>query len=109
MSASIMDGTKYLYAEQLKGKSVSLTIKAITGDVEFTDTRGQKNIGFDVEFAETKKVLGVTGITIRRQLAIACGTDDPAAMVGKKVTLYPVASKKAVSGQAIRIRTEGAA
>jgi hypothetical protein len=59
MSASIMDGTRYLYAEQLKGRSVTLTIKAITGDVEFTDTRGKKNIGYDVEFAETKKVLGV--------------------------------------------------
>jgi hypothetical protein len=56
-----MDGTRYLYAEQLKGKSVSLTIKAITGGVEFTDTRGKKNVGFDVEFAETKKVFGVTG------------------------------------------------
>ncbi len=106
MSASIMDGTRYLYAEQLKGRSVTLTIKAITGDVEFTDTRGKKNVGYDVEFAETKKVLGVTGITIRRQLATACGTEVPQEMVGKKITLYPVASAKAVTGQAIRVKTE---
>jgi hypothetical protein len=29
-------------------------------------------------------------------------------MVGKKITLYPVRSAKSVSGQAIRIKTEGA-
>lgn len=103
---SILDGTKYLYAEQLRNKSVALTIKAITGGVEFTDTRGQKNEGFDVSFAETQKILGVTGITVRRQLALACGTDDPEQMIGKRITLYPVRSAKSVSGQAIRIKTE---
>jgi hypothetical protein len=107
MSNSIMDGTKYLYAEQLKNKTETLTIKSIIGGVEFIDLRGQKNVGFDIEFVETKKILGVTGITLRRQLTIACGTDDPAGMVGKKISLYPVASRKALTGQAIRIRTGG--
>ena len=105
---SILDGAKYLYAEQLRNKSVTLTIKAISGGIEFTDTRGGKSEGFDVQFAETQKILGITGITVRRQLALACGTDDPEQMVGKKITLYPVRSAKSVSGQAIRIKTEGA-
>lgn len=101
--SSIYDGTKYLYAEQLKGKRVPLTIKAVTGGVEFDDGRGKKSQGFDVAFTETEKVLGVTGITVRRQLAMACGTDDPAGMVGKKVVLYPVKSAKSATGQAIRV------
>lgn len=101
--SSIYDGTKYLYAEQLKGKRVTLTIKAVTGGVEFDDGRGKKTQGFDISFAETEKILGITGITVRRQLAMACGTDDPAGMVGKKVVLYPVKSAKSATGQAIRI------
>ncbi len=101
--SSIYDGTRYLYAEQLKGKRINLTIKAVMGGVEFCDSRGQKTVGFDITFNETEKVLGMTGITVRRQLVMATGTDDPAAMVGKKITLYPVKSAKSATGQAIRI------
>jgi len=105
MSDSIYDGLKYLYAEQLKGKEVTLTIKAINGGIEFVDNRGGKSIGHDIMFAETEKILGVTGVTVKRQLAQATGTEKPEEMVGKKITLYPVESKKATTGQAIRIRT----
>jgi hypothetical protein len=101
--SSIYDGTKYLYAEQLKGKRVNLTIKSATGGIEFDDGRGKKSTGFDIAFEETPKILGITGITVRRQLAMACGTDDPAAMTGKKITLYAVKSAKSATGQAIRI------
>ncbi len=101
--ASIYDGCRYLYAEMLKGKRVSLTIKSVVGGVEFCDNRGAKTQGFDVVFNETDKVLGMTGITVRRQLFMATGTDDPSAMVGKKITLYSVKSAKSATGQAIRI------
>jgi hypothetical protein len=87
----------------LKGKRVSLTIKSVVGGVEFCDNRGAKTQGFDVVFNETDKVLGMTGITVRRQLFMATGTDDPSAMVGKKITLYSVKSAKSATGQAIRI------
>jgi hypothetical protein len=103
MSGSIYDGTKYLYAEQLKGKRVTLTIKEVKGGIEFVDQRGGKNVGFDVSFVETDKVLGVTGITVRRQMFMATGTDDPGAMAGKKVTLYSVKSAKSATGLAIRV------
>jgi hypothetical protein len=104
MSDSIYDGVKYLYAEQLKGKEVTLTIKAIKGDVEFIDSTGRKNIGHDVQFAETEKILGLTGVTVKRQLYMATGTEKPSEMAGKKITLYPVKSAKAATGVAIRIR-----
>jgi hypothetical protein len=102
--SSIYDGAKYLYAEQLKGKNFNLTIKAVTGGIEFDDGRGKKTQGFDIAFAETEKILGVTGITVRRQLAMATGTDDPAAMAGKKITLYAVKSARSATGQAIRVK-----
>jgi hypothetical protein len=101
--SSIYDGSKYLYAEMLKGKRVSLTIKSVTGGIEFDDGRGKKSTGFDLAFEETPKILGITGITVRRQLAMSCGTDDPAGMVGKKIVLYAVKSTRSATGLAIRI------
>lgn len=101
--SSIYDGMKYLYAENLKGKRVSLTIKAVTGGVKFVDSRGGSNIGFDITFAETDKVFGVTGSTVRRQLFMATGTEDPEQMVSKKITLYSVKSQKSATGLALRV------
>jgi hypothetical protein len=103
---SIFDGCKYLYAENLKGKKFKLTIKAVNGGIEFTDPSGRKNTGFDVAFNETDKVLGITGVTVRRQLAQVTGTDNPAEMVGKSIVVYAVDSKKSVTGKAIRITGE---
>lgn len=101
---SIYDGLKYLYAEQLKGREVTLTIASITMGVEFVDVRGGKALGFDMHFKETDKILGVTGSTIRRQIATATGEDEPTKLIGKKITLYPVKSVKAATGQAIRVK-----
>lgn len=100
--ASIYDGLRYIYAEQLKGKRVTLTIKAVTG-AEFCDTRGMKSKGFDLAFNETDKVFGIVGSTVRRQVYMATGTEDPAAMIGKKITLYPIKSAKSATGVAIRV------
>lgn len=104
---SIFDGVKYLYAESLKGREVTLTIKSVTGGVEFTDNNGKKNRGFDIAFEKTDKVLGVCGVTVRRQLASACGTDDVTQWAGKQITLFPVPSRKAATGQAIRVKCNG--
>ena len=104
MSDSIYDGVKYMYAEQLKGKAVVLTIKSVTGGVDFCDNMGKKSKGFDVAFDGTAKLLGITGVTVRRQLCMATGTEKPSEMAGKRITLFPVASAKAATGQAIRIR-----
>lgn len=99
---SIFDGMSYLYAEQLKGRRVTLTIKEVVAQ-EIIGDGGRKSMGFAVGFAETPKKLVVSGATVRRQIALACGTDDPGEMVGKQVTLYPVPSSRSVSGQAIRV------
>lgn len=103
---SIYDELEYLYGENLKGKRWPLTIKAVTPE-EITGDGGRKSKGYCVAFSETPKKLIVSGRTVTRQLALATQTDSPAAMVGKKITLYPVESTRSVSGQAIRIDTKG--
>lgn len=106
---SIFDGVKYLYAEALKGQQVTLTIKSVVGGIEFIDGTGRKNKGFDIAFEKTDKVLGVCGVTVRRQLACALGTDDVNQWPGKKITVYPAPSRKAATGQAIRVKCDGGA
>ena len=93
---------EYLYAEQLKGKRVTLAIKGVE-EREIIGDGGRKNTGFVISFEGTPRKLAVTGATVRRQLAMACGTEIPDEFIGKKVTLYPVKSTRSISGQAIRI------
>ena len=102
MTESIYDGLDHIYAEQLKNKRVKLTIKSVTGGAEFI-CNGRKNVGFDIAFEETDKKLGVTSATVRRQIFMATGTEDPAKMAGKKIVLYPVESARSATGQAIRV------
>ena len=99
---SIFTGMEYLYAEQLKGKRVTLTIKGVD-QREIIGDGGRKSTGFAVSFNETPKKLIVAGATVRRQIAMACGSENPDDYAGKQITLYPVASSRSVSGQAIRV------
>jgi hypothetical protein len=106
---SIYDDLEYLYAENLKGKRVTLTIKSVkSGAKFFCPQSNTTNTGYDVEFVETPKKLGITGTTIRRQLGIAAGTDDPNEMGGKKIILFSMKSQKSATGIAIRIAKVGA-
>jgi len=101
---SIYEGLPYIYAEQLKGKRVTLTIKSVKYGAKFHEphTHDEK-IGFDIAFEETPKLLGMTGVTVRRQLYVATGTEDTDKMAGKSIVLYPIESSRSATGQAIRI------
>jgi len=99
---SIFDGMKYLYAEQLKGKRVGLTIKKVEPK-EIVGDGGRTSRGWEFSFVETNRLFAVTGATVRRQIAMATGTEDPSEMVGKKIILYSIKSTRSVSGQAIRV------
>ena len=99
---SIYDGLKYLYAEQLNGKRITLKIKKLVGGIDFVNPAGKQK-GFDIHFDKTDKVLGVAGTTVRRQLFMATGTENPDEMIGKEITLYPIESKRSATGLAIRI------
>ena len=103
----VTDTLKYIYGENLLGpdkqpRRYPVTIAEVITD-EFIDQRGAKSPGFSLVFKETKRMLGVTGVTVTRQLVMATGTESAKEMIGKKITLYPVPSKKSVSGWAVRI------
>lgn len=100
---SIMDGVKWIYGENVRDRKVRLTIAKVDPGAEFVDGNGRKTSGFSVAFAETPKCLGVTGVTIRRQLVMACGGEDYTKWAGKAVTLYGVPSKKSATGWTVRV------
>ena len=104
----ITENLKYIYGENLvkngRSTTATLTISGIVDD-EFMDGRtGKKTKGFSVQFKETRKMLGVTGSTVTRQLHVAVGTDDVKTAVGKQICLYAVESKKSATGWAVRVR-----
>jgi hypothetical protein len=100
--SSIYDGLKYLYAEQLKGKRVTLKIKGVKAE-SIKGDGGRESDGHVLSFEKTPKMLVVAGSTVKRQLAMATGTENPDEMVGKEITLYPTKSTRSISGLAIRI------
>ena len=100
--SNIYDKEKYLYAENLKGKRVKMKIKKIVMGAKFHSQAGTQE-GFDIHFEKTNKLLGVAGITVKRQLFMATGTEETEEMVGKEITLYPVKSNKSATGLAIRV------
>lgn len=100
MTASIFDGLKYIYAEQLKGKAVVLTIKSIA-PIEIVGDNGRKDIGFEMAFNETPKLYAFSGVTRRRTLASLFG-EDYSKYAGQKIKLYPAKSAKSASGLAIQ-------
>ena len=100
---SIFDGCKYLYAEQLKGKRATMTIKAIE-PMTIVGDGGREDEGFEVAFAETPKLYAFSCTTNRRMLSAIFGTEDYRAYVGKKIDLY---AAKVGKGQGIRFCKTG--
>ena len=86
---SIMDGTNYLYAEELLGKAHNLTIDKVV-PAEITGENGRKSLGFEVHFVGAKKPHAFTCVTNRRSLCAIFGTSDYAQYAGKRVQIYPV-------------------
>lgn len=98
---SIFDGCKYLYAEQLKDRRVTLTIKSVN-EITIVGDGGRKDKGYELEFVETPKRFAFSSMTVRRQLAMTLG-EDYENYPGKKVVLFAVKQAKSLSGKAIRI------
>lgn len=98
---SIFDGADFLYAEQLQGKRVTLTIKSVK-PLKIVGDGGRTDMGFEMAFEETPKKYAFAAKTVRRQIALALG-EDYEKYAGQKITLYPVKQAKSISGQAIRV------
>lgn len=105
----ITQNLRYIYGETLLDKAtgqpsrVTLTIKGIVDDTFMDGRTGSSTKGFSIQFEKTDKLLGVTGSTVTRQLFLAVGSDDVKDAVGKRITLYPVPSKKSATGWAVRV------
>lgn len=76
---------RFLHADQLKGRKVTVTVKDITME-ELEGEKGKK-LAVIFHFAESSKQLAVNktnGFCMKRMFG-----NDPNAWVGKRVTIYP--------------------
>ncbi len=84
---NILSDAEHLYAEDLGGKEVVLTVKSVERE-ETTDGRGGKVKKYTFRFAETPKAY-IPGIKVRRAIVAAVGSPDRHQIVGKRLILYP--------------------
>lgn len=93
----------YLYAFDLEGRDVTVTIAKVTGGT-LVGTGGKSNKKPILFFEKTQKGLALN-ITNAKTIAAMYGGFDDATWVGKRITLYP--TKTQFGGQemdCIRIR-----
>ena len=87
MDVRKMYDKEFIYAYDLEGKDVTVTIASVKGG-ELTGTGGKKTKKPVVYFEGTKKGLGLN-ITNARTIAGLYGSFDSEKWIGKKITLYP--------------------
>jgi len=111
------DNLRCLYAEDLKNRRITLTVAGVreTPKGARLFCHNEESAAFDVAFKETDKDGKTPYIqipapnkfgkrtTLLRQYVMVCGGDPCSDHAGRKVTLYPVESKKSQTGQAIRV------
>ena len=105
-----------LYAEMLKGKSVTFTVESVRDSPDPLYCQGQESGAWDIIYAERDKegrklYLQIPKMnkhgkctTILRQFALICGSNPSNECAGKRIEHYPVESKKSAVGKAIRLR-----
>ena len=104
-----------MYAEMLGGKRVTLEIASVRDAPDPLYCQGTSTGAWDVIFKQKDKggktlYLQVPepnkhgkSTALLRQYVMICGGTPSEKDVGTKITLYPIASKKSVTGEAIRI------
>ena len=111
------DNLRCLYAEDLKGKRITMTIGGVRETPKGAKLfcHNEESEAWDVAFAMRDKDGKTPYVqspqpnaygkrtTLLRQFVMATAGDPCAESVGKSVTLYPVESKKSTTGKAIRI------
>ena len=111
------DNLRCLYAEDLKRQRLTLTISAVRDTPKGARLfcHNEESEAWDVAFSAKGKDGKTPYIQIPspnkfgkrcsllRQYVMVCGGDPANEHAGKKITLYPTESKKAQTGQAIRI------
>lgn len=86
---NILSDAEHLYAEDLNGRDVTLTVKSITREeVKGGATGKAAEKRYTFRFVETPKAY-IPGVGVRRAICAACGTTDRAKIIGRKLVLYP--------------------
>lgn len=113
----IWENLRCLYAEDLRGKRVTLTIAGVRDTPKGARLFCQsgESEAWDVAFRESGKDGRTPYIQLPkpnnygkscgllRGFKVATGGEPTEEQVGKKVTLYPIKSTKSATGQAIRV------
>jgi hypothetical protein len=89
---NILSDAEHLYAEDLGGRDVTLTVKSITKEEVRGGGSGKADRKYTFAFAETPKKY-IAGVGVRRAICAACGTTDRKLIVGKRLTFYPTTCK----------------
>ena len=111
------DKLRCLYAEDLKGKRITMPIGGVRDTPKGARLfcHNAESEAWDVAFAVVDKDGKTPYIqvpkgnefgkrtTLLRQYVMACGGDPDPAQAGTELTLYPIDSKKSTTGKAIRI------
>lgn len=85
---NILSDAEHLYAEDLGGKEVTLTVDRVEKEEVKGGGSGRSGKKYTFHFRETPKGW-IPGIGVRRQICGALGTTDRKAMPGARLTLYP--------------------
>lgn len=99
---TVWDGVDKLYAEMLKGSSVTLTIQSVE-KCKVEAEPGKTKDGFRVTFSNAKRPWEFSAIVVRRQFTRAYGSDLLADYAGKQIVIYPENCKTKHSDFAIRV------
>ena len=85
---NILSDAEHLYAEDLQGKDVTLTIKSIGKEEPHGGGQGRGQKKYTFRFVETPKAY-IPGISVRRAIVAAIGSPDKNKIVGKRIVLFP--------------------
>jgi hypothetical protein len=86
---NILSDAAHLYAEDLGGRDVTLTVRSITKEEVRGGASGKATEKrYTFRFAETPKAY-IPGVGVRRAIVAAVGSTDRAKIVGKRLVFYP--------------------
>jgi len=85
---NILSDAEHLYAEDLGGKEVTLTVSRIEREEVRGGGSGKSGKKYTFHFSETPKAW-IPGVGVRRAICAALKTTDRTKMVGARLTVYP--------------------
>ena len=85
---NILSDAEHLYAEDLAGRDVTLTVANVQLEEVRGGGAGKAGKKYTFHFRETPKGW-IPGVGVRRQICAALGTTNRHQMAGARLTLYP--------------------